>query len=45
MGADLLLYDRGQSTTVTITDEQGRQVEREVLAKPTFGSMSSGGLY
>lgn len=45
MGSDLLLYDRGQSTTVTITDSQGRQVEREVLAKPTFGSISSGGLY
>ena len=45
MGSDLLMFDRGQSTTVTITDSQGRKVEREVLAKPTFGSISSGGLY
>ena len=45
MGSDLLLYDRGTSTTVTVIDNQGNQVEREVLAKPTFGSISSGGLY
>lgn len=45
MGADLLLFTRQNTTTVTVTDESGRTQEKEVLAKPSFGSLSSGGLY
>lgn len=47
MGSDLLLYDNSASasTTVTVTDSQGRQSQKKVLAKPSFGSLSSGGLY
>jgi len=48
MGGDLLLYDSGnagQETTVTVTDSQGRKQQKKVLAKPSFGSLSSGGLY
>ena len=45
MGRDLLLYERGETATVTITDSDGNQQEREVLVKPSFGSLSSGGIY
>lgn len=45
MGADLLLYTRQETTTVTVTDSTGRTENKEVLAKPSFGSLSSGGLY
>ena len=45
MGADLLLYTRQQTTTVSVTDNRGNVTQREILAKPSFGSLSSGGLY
>ncbi len=45
MGADLLLYTRKETTTITVTDSDGRSQDKEVLAKPSFGSLSSGGLY
>ena len=45
MGADLLLFTRKETTTVTVTDSSGRSQSKEVLAKPSFGSLSSGGLY
>ena len=45
MGADLLLFTRQETTTVTVTDSTGRTESKEVLAKPSFGSLSSGGLY
>ncbi len=45
MGGDLLLEGRTETTTITVTDDKGRETEREVLKKPGFGSLSSGGLY
>ena len=45
MGADLLLFDRTATTSVTIVDSDGNTTTEEVLAKPSFGSLSSGGLY
>ncbi len=45
MGQDLLLYNREETTTVTVTDSQGNTTTQEVIAKPSFGSLSSGGLY
>ncbi|MXU65787.1 PBP1A family penicillin-binding protein [Rhodobacteraceae bacterium KN286] len=42
MGNDLLLFERGEVPTETI-NVQGRTVE--VPSNPTFGTMSSGGLY
>lgn len=45
IGGDLLLEDRTATTNVTITEEDGTQVETEMLSKPSFGSVSSGGLY
>ena len=45
MGQDLLLYNRDNTTTVTVTDSEGNTSTQEVIAKPSFGSLSSGGLY
>ena len=45
MGQDLLLYNRDDTTTVTVTDSQGNVSQQEVISKPSFGSLSSGGLY
>jgi len=45
MGQDLLLYNRENTTTVTVTDSQGNTTTQEVLSTPSFGSLSSGGLY
>lgn len=45
MGQDLLLFNRQNTTTISVTDSQGKTVTKEVVAKPSFGSLSSGGLY
>ncbi len=45
MGQDLLLFNRENTTTVTVTDSQGNVTQQEVISKPSFGSLSSGGLY
>jgi len=45
MGQDLLLFTRQNTTTVIVTDERGQEVSKEVLSAPSFGSLSSGGLY
>ncbi len=45
MGGDLLLFNRENTTTVTVTDSQGNTSTQEVIATPSFGSLSSGGLY
>jgi penicillin-binding protein 1A len=45
MGADLLLFNREETTTIQVLDNEGKVVEKEVLTTPGFGSLSSGGLY